>query len=122
MEQEIEVKPQYGLTDAEVERLLMDSIQHAKEDIQTRALVEAQTEGNLLIDTTKNFLTKNKEILTAEELAQTEIAMADLVQMITTGNKDEIQQAIEHLNNISRPYAERLMDKAIGVAMKGKKI
>lgn len=122
IEQEIEVKPQYGLTDAEVERLLMDSIQHAKEDIQTRALVEAQTEANLLIDTTRNFLNKNKDIITPEELSATEKAMADLDQKVNKKNKDEIQQAIEHLNNISRPYAERLMDKAIGTAMKGKKI
>ena len=122
VEQEIEVKPQYGLTDTEVERLLMDSIKHAKEDIQTRALVEAQTEANLLIDTTKNFLLKNKEILTAEELNATESAISDLEKKIGARDKDKMQQAIEHLNNISRPYAERLMDKAIASAMKGKKI
>ncbi|MDE3254298.1 MAG: Fe-S protein assembly chaperone HscA, partial [Bacteroidota bacterium] len=50
VEQSIEVKPQYGLTDAEVEERLLDSITHAKEDMQTRALVEARTEGEQLLD------------------------------------------------------------------------
>lgn len=120
--QSVEVKPQYGLTDAEVEQMLMDSITHAKEDMQTRALVEAQTEGRILLETTENFLRKNEGFLTAQESVDTAAAMADLRAKIDAGAKDEVQAAIEHLNNISRPYAERLMDTAIGNAMKGKKI
>lgn len=58
VEQSIEVKPQYGLTDTEVERLLMDSITHAKEDMMTRALVEAQTEGQQLLEVTSQFILK----------------------------------------------------------------
>src|SRR6185436_7384169 len=50
IEQSIEVKPQYGLTDEEVEAMLMDSMVHAKEDMQKRALVEAQTEARQIID------------------------------------------------------------------------
>lgn len=60
VEQTIEVKPQYGLTDEEVEKMLLDSITHAKEDIQTRALVEAQTEAQQILDTTRMFVEKNK--------------------------------------------------------------
>ena len=56
--QTIEVKPQYGLTDEEVEKMLLDSITNAKQDIQVRAIVEAQTEGNQLIDTTEKFIQK----------------------------------------------------------------
>ena len=122
VEQSIEVKPQYGLTDAEVEKMLLDSLEHAREDIQQRALVEAQTEGRLLISTTENFLQKNTGFLNATELEETKTALSKLEQLIGTGNKDQIQQAIEELNAISRPYAERLMDEAIGQAMKGKKI
>src|SRR6187431_708170 len=62
-EQSIEVKPQYGLTDAEVEKMLMESIQHASEDIKVRALVEAKTEAQQLIDTTQKFLNRNTEFL-----------------------------------------------------------
>jgi molecular chaperone HscA len=122
VEQSIEVKPQYGLTDAEVEKMLMDSIHHAKEDMLTRSLVEAQTEGRVLIEATRNFLSKHRQILSAEEQSETDNAIQNLEALIASGRKDEIQQAIDHLNTISRPYAERLMDEAISVAMKGKKI
>jgi molecular chaperone HscA len=122
IEQVIEVKPQYGLTDAEVENMLLDSIRHAKEDIQVRALVEAQTEARQLIDATNAFIIKNRSYLSAEEIASTENAMKGLNQVLLSGTKDEVNGAIEKLNGISRPYAERLMDEAIAIAMKGKDI
>lgn len=122
IEQSIEVKPQYGLTDHEVEKMLLDSITHAKEDMQTRALVEAQTEGKQLLEVTKQFVEKNSSFLTEQELSDTSNAMGELSNLLKTGNKDEVHAAIEKLNEISRPYAERVMDKAISVAMKGKTI
>lgn len=121
-EQGIEIKPQYGLTDEEVEKMLMDSITYAKEDMQTRALVEAKTEGNQLLDTTQQFLEKNSSFLSEEELAKTKSATTYLRELLSSDNKDEIHKAIERLNDISRPYAERLMDQAISVALKGKTI
>ncbi|MCX6317386.1 MAG: Fe-S protein assembly chaperone HscA [Bacteroidetes bacterium] len=122
VEQSIEVKPQYGLTDEEVEKMLLESITHAKEDIQVRALVEAQTEASQIIDTTQLFITKNRELLTDEEVAATTNAIDSLQQLTATGTKDEIHAAIEKLNELSRPYAERVMDTAISRAMKGKNI
>lgn len=122
IEQSIEVKPQYGLTDAEVEKMLLDSINHAKEDIQVRALVEAQTEAQQILATTNQFVEKNLSFLTEVELSATENAVNELKKVVASGNKDEIHTAIEKLNEISRPYAERLMDHAISTAMKGKTI
>ena len=122
IEQSIEVRPQYGLTDEEVEKMLMDSIAHAKEDMQTRALVEAQTEARQIIDTTSQFISKNKSFLTEQELAETRSAIQSLGDLREKNNKDEIHAGIEKLNEISRPYAERLMDEAIGKAIKGKNI
>jgi len=122
VEQSIEVKPQYGLTDTEVERLLMDSITHAKEDMMTRALVEAQTEGQQLLDVTSQFILKNPGFLTQAEQNETEQAIMALREVMDTGTKDEIQAAIEKLNEVSRPYAERLMDKSVQAALKNTKI
>lgn len=122
VEQTIEVKPQYGLTDAEVEKMLYDSITHAKEDIQTRSLVEAQTEAKQMIDVTTLFISKNAASLLPEEILKTQDAMEELKNLINTGNKDEIHSAIEKLNTLSSPYAERVMNEAIGKAMKGKSI
>jgi len=122
VEQSIEVKPQYGLTDVEVEKMLMESIQHASEDIKTRALVEAKTEAQQLIDTTQKFLNKNAEFLLPEEIAKTTTAIDDLRSSLDSENKDLINQKTESLNEISRPYAERVMDMAISKALSGKSI
>ena len=122
VEQSIEVKPQYGLTDAEVEKMLMESIQHASEDIKIRALVEAKTEAQQLIDTTQKFLNKNAEFLLTEEITKTTKAIDDLRSAFDSENKDLIHQKTESLNEISRPYAERVMDLAISKAMSGKSI
>ena len=120
--QSIEVKPQYGLTDKEVEQMLMDSITHARDDLETRALVEAQTEAKQILQTISQFISKNKDFLTPQEISGTEKAMKTLITLQKTGNKDKIHAAIENLNEISRPYAERLMDEAISKAMKGRNI
>jgi molecular chaperone HscA len=120
VEQVIEVKPQYGLTDEEVEKMLLDSVTHAREDIKLRALAEARTEAVQLLDLTQRFLDKNSSILSSNEIEETKSAMQLLTEKVKGENKDDIQLAIEKLNEISRPYAERLMDKAIGAALKGK--
>lgn len=122
VEQTIEVKPQYGLTDEEVESMLLDSLEHAQEDIDTRALVEATTEAEQMIETTERFLVKNKEILTEEESTATKEQIAVLKAAIDGKDKNKIQQETEQLNEVSRPYAQRVMDSAIKDAMKGKTI
>jgi molecular chaperone HscA len=120
--QTIDVKPQYGLTDEEVEKMLLDSLEHAKDDMQTRALVEAVTEAQQMLDTTEKFLTKNKDLLTEEELNTTNNYMQQLRDAITAQDKNKVQQATEALNDASRPYAERVMDAALKDAMRGKKV
>ena len=122
VEQEIEIKPQYGLTDQEVERLLLDSITHAKDDIKKRALVEARTEGEQLLQTTEKFVTKYAALLSPEELSRTAADMQALQLALTMEDKDLIHQRMEALNETSRPYAERVMDQAVSTALKGQKI
>jgi len=101
---------------------LLDSITHAKEDIATRALVEARTEGEQLLETTEKFIQKNARHLSHEEMMQTAEAMQALQLALTMEDKDLIHSKIETLNNISRPYAERIMDVAVSEAMKGKTV
>ena len=122
VEQSIEVKSQFGLTDNMLENMLMDSITHAKEDIATRALVEARTEGEQLLETTEKFIQKNNDRLTKEEMNESAAAMQALQLALTMDDKDLIHSKVETLNDISRPYAERIMDQAIAVAMKGKTV
>ena len=122
LEQSIAVKPQYGLTDEEVEKMLMDSIKHAKEDIAARSLVEARTEAVQLIDTTEKFLEKNKSLLTVSEMQTTRSSIKELKNALQSADKNSIHQKTETLNEISRPYAERVLDEAISKTMSGKNI
>ncbi len=120
VEQSIEVRPQYGLSDEEVEGMLLASITHAKDDIATRALLEAKTEGEQLLETTEKFIQKNILFLEPREMVQTAEAIQALQLALTMNDKDLIHTKIEDLNNISRPYAERIMDQAVARAMQGK--
>lgn len=121
-EQSIEVKPQYGLTDEDVEKMLLESITHAKDDIAIRAIVEAKTEGEQILAATEKFLTKNPTIVSKEEMVATAQAMQNLQLALTMDDKDLIHSKIEELNEITRPFAERAMDEAISGALKGKAV
>lgn len=122
VEQSIEVKPQYGLTDEEVEHMLLDSITHAKDDMQQRALVEARTEGEQLLQATEKFLLNNASLITSEEMTTTAAAMQALQLALTMTDKDLIHTKTEELNEVTKPFAERAMDKAVSEALKGKTI
>jgi molecular chaperone HscA len=122
VEQEIEIKPQFGLNDDVVEKMLLDSLTNAKEDIAIRALTEAKTEAEQIIFTTNAFLTKNKIYLTNEELSASQDVIITLQKEMLGVDKNAIQKEIEHLNEITRPFAERVMDIAISEAMKGTKV
>ena len=120
--QSIDVKPQYGLTDEQVEQMLMDSLTNAKDDIKVRALVEASTEAQQMLEVTEKFLEKHHEFLEADEINMTLGKMMELRDAIDAKDKDRIQKEMELLNDLSRPYAERVMDGALKDAMRGKKI
>lgn len=120
--QEIEVKPQYGISSEEIEKMLLESITHAKSDMVERALVEARTEGEQILGVTEKFIQKNTTLLSAEELTATAAAMQALQLSLTMADKDLIQRKTEELNEVTRPFAERAMDVAVKGALQGKSI
>ena len=120
--QSIDIKPQYGLTDEEVEQRLLESITHAKADIATRALVEASTEAEQMLSVTEKFMVKNASLLSKDEMTATANAMQALQLAITMEDKNLIQTKTEELNDLTRPFAERVMDQAISGALKGRGI
>jgi molecular chaperone HscA len=122
VEQKIDVKPQYGLTDEELETMLLDSLQNAKEDMNYRSLQEARTEAQQLIYVTQRFIEKNKTELSTTEIEQTQHFLDLLIKATNNDNKDEILKAHDELNDFTKTFAERLMDKAIAMALKGKTI
>jgi molecular chaperone HscA len=122
VKQEVEVKPTYGITDEQVEQMLMDSITHAKDDVSQRMLIEARTEGEQMVYTVERFLQKNGSYVTSEETVKTNEHLTELKTAIATGDKDLILKRIDEINEFTRPFAERLMDQAISTAMRGKSI
>ncbi|UOE51963.1 Fe-S protein assembly chaperone HscA [Mucilaginibacter sp. SMC90] len=122
VKQEVEVKPTYGITDEQVEQMLMDSITHAKDDVSQRMLIEARTEGEQMVYTVEGFLKKNASYVSITEISDTTKLLAKLKEALTSGDKDLILKNIDEVNEFTRPFAERLMDQAISTAMKGKSI
>ena len=122
VKQEVEVKPTYGLTDEQVEKMLIDSIQNAKEDVSKRMIIEARTEGEQMVYTVERFLEKNSAQVSEQEANDTQKLISALKSSLSSGDKDQIHKSIDELNEFTRPFAERLMNTAISSAMKGKAI
>lgn len=122
VKQQVDVKPVYGLQDQEVEQMLLDSVTHAKTDVEQRMVIEAQTEAKQMIYTCEGFIKKHQNLLNQQEISQTQTYIADLKNLANTTEKNDILNKIEMLNNYTRPFAERVMDTAIAKAMKGKSI
>jgi molecular chaperone HscA len=122
VKQEIDIKPSYGLTDDTVEKMLTDSITHAKSDVAQRMLIEARSEGEQLVYTAERFIEKHAVYLTTEEITETKKYIEALRAALTAAEKDEILKKADELNEFTRPFAERVMDVAVSAAMKGKSI
>jgi molecular chaperone HscA len=122
VKQEIDITPSYGLSDETVEQMLIDSITHAKSDVEQRMLIEARSEGEQLVYTAERFVEKNGFVLTETEKAETLKYISALKDALATAEKDNILKKADELNEFTRPFAERLMDIAVSQAMKGKSI
>lgn len=122
VKQEIDITPSYGLTDDTVEKMLIDSITHAKSDVEQRMLIEARSEGEQLVYTAERFIEKHGNFLTAAEITDTKTHIEALKTALATAEKDTILKKADELNEFTRPFAERVMDMAVSSAMKGKSI
>jgi molecular chaperone HscA len=122
VKQEIDITPSYGLSDETVEKMLIDSITHAKSDVEQRMLIEARSEAEQLVYTAERFIEKNGFVLTETEKSETQNNIAALKEALSSGDKDLILKKADELNEFTRPFAERLMDIAVSQAMKGKSI
>jgi molecular chaperone HscA len=118
----ITVKPSYGLADADIERMLRDSFEHAREDVHARALAEYRVEGQRLLEATRSALQVDRSLLNAEELEAIEAAMAQLERRLPGTDHRAIKQATEALNRATDEFAARRMDEGIKRALAGKKI
>jgi molecular chaperone HscA len=122
VEQSVEIKAAYGLSEEDMALMLLDSIQHAEADMKTRGLLEARNEANHLLLSAAKFLEQNKGLLSEAEASQT-AALSDSLKTAVAGqDKDLINKAIQALNEFTAPLAHKAMDHTILQAMQGKKI
>jgi len=122
VEQDVEIQPSYGLTDQQVEEMLISGLTHAQTDIDLRLNIEAKNEATQMIYTAERFLEKNTELLTAEEIQGTKQRIETVKGLLDSNNRHEISNAVETLNDFTKPFAERVMDIAIAKALKGNDI
>ncbi len=117
----VEVKPSYGLSDDEVERMILDSAAHAGQDMQARKLREVQVEGRRVVDALMAALAEDgDELLDAAGRAPILDAGRKLEDAIGRGDADSIRAAIERLEACSESYVARRMNRGIRRALAGR--
>ncbi len=120
-EAEIEVQPSYGLTDEQVESMILDSFDYAEEDFRQRQLVEARNEtGTILAALEKGKKSPAWGQLTSDEKKQIAKLEKALNQVKTEDDYQSIRKAIDALNAGTMRLAELMMDSAVSTALKGK--
>lgn len=122
VEQTVEMRSTYGISEEDMAEMLLDSIQNAQTDMATRALLEARNEADNVIKSTEKFIEQNREIFSESELATLQQLAKQLYDTAAAEDKDAINKAMEELNEYARPLAHKAMDATIGKAMSGKKI
>ncbi|MDE1490481.1 Fe-S protein assembly chaperone HscA [Xenorhabdus bovienii] len=119
VEASIQVKPSYGLSDAEIARMLRDSMTNAQEDIQARKLAEQKVEAARVLESLTSALEKDADLLSQEEQAAIDAAVEVLIESAQGTSSDTIESAIKQLDKQTQEFATRRMDTSIRRALAG---
>jgi Fe-S protein assembly chaperone HscA len=128
VEQTIEVKPSYGLTDEEVERMLLESFEHAEADFAARLLIEARNEAEAVIKATdKSLRDPGFEQIEQTELApaerqKIESVLAGLKMVLNSNDRETIQKWTGALNDATQHLAEVMMNRSVHAALAGRNV
>jgi molecular chaperone DnaK len=122
-EHSIEVQPSYGLSDAEVEHMLEESIEFAEQDFAERQLIEARTEAEAILTATeKAFRDPRSSEISAAERRSIENSVAALRSALAGTDYKLVRQRIDELNQATTNLAEILMNSALQTALEGKRL
>ena len=120
---DITIKPSYGLTDREIEGMLRDSMEHAKEDVEARMRAEQQVEARRVIEAVDSALAEDgRELLSDEEYDAIVAARNELERKIDTATADELKAAIKQVEQTSEDYVARRMNASVRKALAGKNV
>jgi molecular chaperone DnaK len=120
-EAQVEVKPTYGLTDEQVETMILDSFDNAESDLTARQLIEARNEAQTILDAlAKGETSAAWQQLTLAEHASIESHATELRRIMQGDDYKAIREAIDYLDKATRRFAELMMDAAVTGALGGK--
>ncbi len=119
-EASIEVKPSYGLSDEEVERMLLESFDHAEEDLEKRNLAVERVEAERILAATKHAFATDTALLAPDVRVAGEQAMAELEAATKGTDYLAIRRAVEALDIATKPFAQLRMNRAIEAGFLGK--
>jgi molecular chaperone HscA len=126
IEQEVEVKPSYGLTDEQVEQMLMDALDHGEEDFEQRRLAEAKVEGSRVLAATQKGLLVDADLLKQPERDEITRAITLLQHSLEPdtgpGTASRIQALTLALDDATHAWAGRRMDRAFKSALQGQDV
>jgi len=119
VEQVVEVKPSYGLSDEEMTRMLREAMEHGREDMEWRLLAEARVEGERVAIAVRAAMAADADLLNSQETAVLEECLNTLTSAIEGSDRDVIEARTRDLDQESQTFAERRMDRGIDAALKG---
>jgi molecular chaperone HscA len=122
IEQTVSVKPSYGLDDAAVEQMLIDALDHGEEDLKARRLAENRVEAHRILSATKKGLAADRDLLEAGEREEIERSCAALAAAADGSDPSAIHARMEALDEATKAFAGRRMDRAIARAIEGKRV
>ena len=122
VEAAITVKPSYGLSDADVARMLEDSYAHAADDMTARALAEVQVEAERVAAATASALAVDGALLAPQERAAIDFALAEVHRLIAGSDRRALHTAVEALNRATEDFAARRMDRSMAQALTGRSV
>jgi len=117
--QTIQVKPSHGLTDEEVERMLMESLEHGEEDLVRRFVLEARVEAQRILNAAERQIEDNGDLLNADERSIVERAMRKLFEAAQGTDHRLMGERIQELDLATAEFARRIMDRGIQRALGG---
>jgi Fe-S protein assembly chaperone HscA len=122
IEQAVEVKPSYGLTDDEIEKMLTDSIKYAERDIQQRMLIESKNEAQSVISSVEKVFADHDDLISPDEKDIIGKKINMLSYFVSKDDISAIRNLTKELDTITQPIAQRVMNDAISKALQDKNI
>jgi molecular chaperone DnaK len=120
--QSIQVKPSYGLSDNEVERMIRESFQFAAEDLRARQLIEARTEADAILTATEKAMQQGQGLISTQETAAIRSSLAALEAARAQPDHKAIRARIAEVEKTTHHLAEVLMDHSLKEALENKKL